>query len=84
MPDSVEKRLKAIEARNKRVEVDKAWETSWARKGAILVLTYIVAATYMWRIGVTDYFLSAFIPMIGYFLSTLGLHYLRNYWEKHR
>lgn len=28
----VEKRLREIEVRNKRVELDKAWETSWTRK----------------------------------------------------
>ena len=30
--EQLEARIKALEARNKRVELDKAWETSGARK----------------------------------------------------
>lgn len=40
--NSLEKDIKDIKQRNKRVEVDKAWETSWTRKIVIAVLTYIV------------------------------------------
>ena len=28
----LEKEIKKIQERNKRVELDKAWETSWTRK----------------------------------------------------
>ncbi|MEO6761408.1 MAG: hypothetical protein ABI220_03455 [Candidatus Saccharimonadales bacterium] len=29
--ESLQKRIAALEKRNKRVEADKAWETSWLR-----------------------------------------------------
>ena len=38
---NIEKRLNAIEQRNKRVELDKSWETSFSRKIIIAVLTYM-------------------------------------------
>ena len=36
----LEKRIEAIEERNKRVELDKAWETSWTRKICIIVFYF--------------------------------------------
>ena len=39
--------LSAIKARNARVERDKAWETSWVRRGFIMLVTYLIAALYM-------------------------------------
>jgi len=36
------KEIKNIIKRNKKVEADKAWETSFSRKILIAVLTYIV------------------------------------------
>ena len=43
---SLEGRIAELEERNKRVELDKAWETSWTRKIIIAVLTYLVVASY--------------------------------------
>ena len=40
----LEDRIALIEQRNSRVEADKAWETSWARKVSIAFVTYIVVA----------------------------------------
>lgn len=39
MKSSLEKRLKTIEERNRRVETEKAWETSVTRRLSIAVLT---------------------------------------------
>ena len=38
----LENRVAEIEARNKRVEADKAWETSTARITIITLLTYVI------------------------------------------
>ena len=35
-----QKEIKKIQERNKRVELDKAWETSWTRKICICILTF--------------------------------------------
>ena len=43
---NLEKEIKEIKERNKRVELDKKWETSYTRKICICVLTYIVVLIY--------------------------------------
>ena len=40
--NNLEKEIEQIKERNKRVELDKKWETSWTRKICIMILTYIV------------------------------------------
>ena len=42
----VEEEIKEIKERNKRVELDKKWETSLTRKVCIAILTYIVVVIY--------------------------------------
>ena len=37
----LENEIVKIKERNKKVELDKAWETSWTRKICIGILTYI-------------------------------------------
>ena len=56
----MEERIEAIEQRNKRVEEDKAWETSLTRRVCIAVLTYIVVIIYSYTISkVNNIFLSS-------------------------
>ena len=38
--------IEKIKERNKKVEVDKAWETSFVRRLCICILTYIVVVVY--------------------------------------
>lgn len=78
----IEKRLGAIEKRNLRVEQDKAWETSWTRRISITVITYIIVAMYLLVVGNDRPFINALIPAVGYFLSTLVLKSIRNFWQK--
>ena len=74
--------LKEIEERNKRVELNKSWETSWTRKICIMVLTYLVVITYSYVIRNFDnILLSSLVPVIGFTLSTLSLKYIRKIWE---
>ena len=72
-----------FEERNKRVETDKAWETSWTRKICIAVLTYLVVVAYNYGIvKIDNIFLSSLVPVMGFLLSTLSLKVIRNVWEK--
>lgn len=81
----IEERIEKIEARNKRVELDKAWETSWTRRICICILTYIVVVTYSYFINkTTNIFLSSLVPVLGFTLSTLSLKGIRNLWEKNK
>ncbi len=81
----LEKEIEDIKQRNKRVELDKAWETSWTRKICIVVLTYIVVITYSYLIrSFNNIALSSLVPVIGFLLSTLSLKIVRKIWEKKR
>ena len=72
-----------IKERNKKVELDKKWETSWTRKICICILTYIVVVIYSYIVRNYDnILLSSLVPVIGFTLSTLSLRYIRKIWEK--
>lgn len=77
------KEIEEIKNRNKRVELDKAWETSWTRKICICILTYVVVVIYSYIVrNYNNIFLSSIVPVIGFTLSTLSLKYVRKIWEK--
>lgn len=78
----LEERIKQIEERNKRVELDKKWETSWTRKICIMLLTYIIVILYSYFIRNYDnILLSSLILVIGFGLSTLSLKVVRKIWK---
>lgn len=79
----LEQRIAKIEKRNKRVETDKAWETSWTRRICIMVLTYLVVVAYSYIIRECDNILfSSLVPVLGFLLSTLSVKAVRKLWEK--
>lgn len=79
----LEERIKKIEERNKRVELDKSWETSWTRKICIIILTYIIVITYSFLIREYNYvLLTSLVPVIGFTLSTSSLKAVRKIWKK--
>lgn len=79
----VEKRLAKIEARNQKVERDKAWETSWVRRIAICVLTFLIVLAYNAAISSSNnIFLNSAVPVIGFLLSTLSLDLIRKLYER--
>jgi len=78
----LEREIAEIKARNARVEMDKAWETSGTRKTIIFVATYACIALLLFVVGVPDPLFSAFIPAVAFVLSTLILSFARDFWEK--
>jgi hypothetical protein len=76
----LEQEISQIKDRNIRVEANKSWETSWFRVITISVITYVVASVVLYLIGVSNYILSALIPTVGYFLSTMSLPVIKNWW----
>lgn len=73
-----------IQDRNKRVELDKEWETSLFRKVSIALLTYIVMTLFMWSLGNDMPYLNSIIPTLGFVLSTLSLNTLKKLWLKNK
>ena len=81
----IEDEIQKIKLRNKRVELDKAWETSGVRRICICILTYIVVIIYSYIVRNYDnIFLSSLVPVIGFTLSTVSLKYIRKLWEKNK
>lgn len=80
--EEIEKRLSAIEGRNRRVELDKAWETSYLRRLLLLAFTYISIGLYMWAVGIERPWLNAVVPSLGFLLSTLILPFFKDWWIK--
>ena len=79
---NIEEEIKNIQNRNRRVELDKKWETSLTRILCIMILTYIIIVIYSYLIrNNNNIFLSSFVPVIGYLLSTLSLKLIRKIWE---
>ena len=65
----IEQEIENIKKRNKRVELDKKWETCWTRKICICILTYMVVIIYSYVIRNFDnIFLSSLVPVIRIYI----------------
>ncbi len=80
--EEIDKHLQKIEERNKSVELNKAWETSYTRRLLISIFTYLAIALYLQFIVGIDPWINAIVPTIGFLLSTLSLPFLKKVWEK--
>lgn len=81
--ENLEKEIEEIKLRNKKVELDKKWETSGTRKICIGILTYFVVLLYSYCINkISNIWLSSVVPVIGFGISTLSLGAIRKIWEK--
>jgi hypothetical protein len=78
------KSIEDILVRNARVELDKAWETSYTRRGIIAVSTYLVAAAFLKLIGNDAYVINALVPTGGYLFSTLSLPVVKTWWIQNK
>ena len=80
---TLEERIKKIEERNKLVEQNKAWETSWTRKLLLIIFTYLAIALYLKFIVGINPWINAVVPSIGFLLSTLTLPWFKELWTKY-
>ena len=76
----LEKRITEIESRNKKVELDKAWETSWERRIIIAVLTYLVIVLFFIVNNFPHPWKNALVPTLGFLFSTLTLNLFKQLW----
>jgi len=79
----LEKEIEAIKQRNKKVEMEKAWETSWGRKFVIAGVTYIGISSFLWATNFDKPFEGAIVPSIAFVLSTLSIPLFKNLWQKY-
>lgn len=80
--ENLEQRVQQIEERNRRVEQDKAWETSWSRRILLAVFTYLAIAVYLWTIDISRPWLNAIVPTVAFMISTLTMPWFKKIWVK--
>lgn len=80
--ESLQTEIENIKARNERVEMDKAWETSWMRKISIFILTYLVIVLFFYFADLPNPLINSIVPAIGFILSTLTISVLKKIWLK--
>ncbi len=79
---NIEQEITQIKKRNKKVEADKAWETSWIRRITIAILTYFVIVIFFFVADLPRPFINAIVPTLGFILSTLTVSLLKSIWIK--
>lgn len=82
--ENLEQRIQQLEARNKKVEADKAWETSWTRRILLSLFTYLAIGIYLWTIDIVNPWLNAVVPAVAFMLSTLTIPFFKRVWLKNR
>jgi len=78
----LEKRIKNIEERNKKVELDKAWEMSYFRRFLLALFTYLAIGFYLQAINIARAWLNAIVPAVAFILSTLALPFFKRLWAR--
>ena len=78
----IQKEIKQIKTRNRRVELDKAWEVSWTRKFIIFILTYIVIVILFFIAKLPEPFINAIVPSVAFILSTFTVPIIKKWWIK--
>lgn len=77
---NIENEIKKIEERNRRVELDKAWETSGFRMTLVLIFTYMVAVVFLILAEIPDPYQNGFVPVLAYLISNLSLPPIKKWW----
>ncbi len=78
----LEQEVNKIKDRNRRVETEKSWETSWTRKIMVVVFTYAVMAVIFVFLGTPDPLENAVVPSIAFILSNLSGPFVKRFWLK--
>lgn len=69
-----------LKLKNKKIEADKAWETSWTRRGIIGIVTYIIVAAWLAMLGVEHNLIHALVVVGSYLVAIAILPMLKKYW----
>jgi len=82
MGKNIDSKISSILERNKRVESDKAWETSKARRFLLAVATYFVVWIFLIVIKAPNPELAALVPAGAFLLQQYSLPFVKNWWLK--
>ena len=81
--NELKREIDLIKERNKRVEADKAWETSLFRRVLISALTYLVVVSIFYVAGLPNPLINAIIPAMAFIISSLSLPFFKAIWTKY-
>ena len=81
--EELKKGISQIKERNKRVEKDKIWETSYTRRLLLIFFTYLAIGFYLQAIDINQPWLNAIVPAVGFLLSTLTLPFFKKVWLRY-
>lgn len=79
----LEEEINRIKDRNRRVETEKSWETSWTRRVMVAIFTYIVISVFFIFVGAPNPLGNAIVPSIAFILSTLSGPFVKKLWLKY-
>ena len=79
----LEKEIEKIKERNRHVESDKAWETSYTRRTLLMIFTYLAIGFYLRAINIPEPWLNAIVPAVAFMLSTLTPPFFKKLWLKY-
>lgn len=77
---NIKEEIGQLKLRNKKVEGDKAWETSWTRKLLLVAFTYLSIGIYLQVVNISRPWLNAIVPAVAFMLSTLTLPFFKKLW----
>ena len=80
--NQLETEIEKLKKRNKKVEADKGWETSFTRRFLLTLFTYLAIGAYLYVIEVSNPWLNAIVPAFAFMLSTLTLPFFKKMWLK--
>lgn len=81
---NLQKEINLIKERNKKVEDDKDWETSWTRRILLTIFTYLAIGIYLQVINIPKPWLNAIVPAVAFMLSTLTMPWFKKIWIKRK
>lgn len=76
----LEAEIQKIKERNRRVEADKAWETSRTRTAFVASSTYLLILIVMLLINADHPYFNAFLAAVSYIISTESYGILKKWW----
>lgn len=85
MSKDLEHEIELLKQRNAQVDANKKWERNPIRIILIALMTYGIVLLYSFLVDTkTSVFLSSTVPVIGFFVSTLSLNFIRKITQKKR
>ncbi len=79
----LKEKINNIENRNKKVEADKSWETSYMRRFLLAIFTYLAIGFYFQAINISQPWLNAIVPALALMISMLTLPFFKKIWLKY-